>query len=86
MHNEHIMHIITLPISSARVGSKHIPGMMIPYSPVTEVYTGYLLYMYVEVLIQMSKYPVSCLQELSYCFIVSTFLTDSMCIIINGNN
>ena len=42
--------------SVVRVGSKHIPGTMIPYPPVTEVHTCCL---FVEVLIQMSKYQMS---------------------------
>ena len=43
MYNEHIMHMsllldhcVVYPGASTRVGSKHIPGMMIPYSPVTK--------------------------------------------------
>ena len=49
MHDEHIINIITAskivvyPGAGTRIGSKHIPGIMIPYSPVTEVYTGFLL-------------------------------------------
>ena len=44
MYDKHIMHISLLPICqvlySASVDSKHIPGMVISYSPVTELHTG----------------------------------------------
>ena len=56
--------------ASTRVGSKHIPRIkMIPYSPVTEVNKGSLLW---GGLIQMSKYLISGLQccALLQCFCV----------------
>ena len=81
-HNEHtntscIYHcyqFVVYPCTSTRVGSKHIPGMIIPYSPVTEVYKIIIqAAYYVEVLIQMIKYPMSGLLELSLlqCFLHS---------------
>ena len=51
-----LLQFVVYPGTSTRVGSKHIPEMMIPYSPVTELDIGYL---FVEVLVQISKYPMS---------------------------
>ena len=47
MHDEHttciIIQFVVYPGASTRVGSKHIPGMMIPYSPVINSLTPKLI-------------------------------------------
>ena len=64
-----------IPCASTRVGSKHIPEMIIPYLPVTEVYTGCLLCG------GFDSNDKACNEWLTGIFIVSmfsAFLTDSM--------